>query len=389
MPYKHYIRTGSSLIIVTTEGLKPVTSDHQNFQRIEEALNRGDYQRALDLIDIRENLTQHPSGRFMLKDGVIFLDNEKLPQQLSERILQLVDANLPYDSLLKFWDNVKQNPNNDSKQDLYGFLEQKGIPITEDGCFLAYKKVREDFKDGYSGKYDNSPGAVVKMPREECDSCRDNECSRGLHVAAWDYAQGYSGVKLILVKVNPKDVVAVPRDYHGQKMRTCEYIVLNEVKQEIKEPLATATGVPVQPIPQDDEQDDFEDEDDPFDDEDDDEDEDDEDDDEDLDDDDDEEDEEEQSEYTVRLADNGRLTIPAALVRRLGVDRGGTCYAVVGNKKITFTPDAPTTRGGEAKVFRADSYWNLRVRKRFLLDAGFRRKTYTVVGDDEKIVLSE
>src|SRR5690606_24725742 len=55
----------------------------------------------------------------------------------------------------------------------------------------------------------------------------NNTCSFGLHVACFDYAKGF-GPRLIEVKVNPADVVCVPTDYNGTKMRVCKFEVIQE-----------------------------------------------------------------------------------------------------------------------------------------------------------------
>ncbi len=110
---------------------------------------------------------------------------------------------------------------------LYRFLEHNGHPLTEDGCFIAYRGVTDDFRDCRTRSIDNSVGSVVEMPREQVDDNPNNTCSYGLHVACFNYAEGF-GPKLIEVKVNPKDVVCVPEDYEGTKMRVCRYEVVNE-----------------------------------------------------------------------------------------------------------------------------------------------------------------
>ena len=81
----------------------------------------------------------------------------------------------------------------------------------------------------YKGEYDNTPGRIVEMPREMVDPVRGNTCSQGLHVAAFKYAHsdyGNGEGHLLEVKVNPRDVVAVPPDYDNQKMRVCKYKVI-------------------------------------------------------------------------------------------------------------------------------------------------------------------
>jgi hypothetical protein len=73
------------------------------------------------------------------------------------------------------------------------------------------------------------------MDRKDCDPDRKNACSRGLHVAAFSYAHDqYSNGNLIEVKVNPRDVVAVPEDHNNEKMRVCEYEVLAQIGEPRK-----------------------------------------------------------------------------------------------------------------------------------------------------------
>jgi hypothetical protein len=113
---------------------------------------------------------------------------------------------------------------------LYEFLEVGKNPITEDGCFLAYKAVRGDFLDIYSGKFDNSIGAELKMLRNKVDENQNNTCSSGFHVCSFDYLRHFAsaGGHVMVCKVNPADVVAIPADYHNTKMRVCRYEVVGE-----------------------------------------------------------------------------------------------------------------------------------------------------------------
>jgi hypothetical protein len=99
------------------------------------------------------------------------------------------------------------------------------MPITDDGCFLGYKGVTNDYKDVHSGRFDNSVGAINEMPRNKvCDDFRQG-CSYGFHVGSLEYATRW-GPKTVIVKVNPKDVVSVPEDSNWQKLRTAKYEVV-------------------------------------------------------------------------------------------------------------------------------------------------------------------
>ena len=121
------------------------------------------------------------------------------------------------------------------------------MPITSDGCFLAYKAVSNDFHDLWSHSIDNSVGSTPEVPRDKVDSNRDRGCSNGLHVGAIDYAAQYGGIDLkvddedggggnniVIAKVNPRDVVSVPTCSRYQKLRCCKYeVVSEEWKEEI------------------------------------------------------------------------------------------------------------------------------------------------------------
>jgi hypothetical protein len=162
-----------------------------------------------------------------LRDGLLYEGETPFPSELSDRIIRFKEEGLPFDALLKFWENLKKNPSYNARKALFAFLEHNGHPLTADGSFIAYRGVDEDFKDKHSRTFDNSPGKVCEMARELVDDNPNNTCSAGLHVACFEYAKSF-GPKLVEVKVNPADVVCVPVDYDGTKMRTCKFEVIQE-----------------------------------------------------------------------------------------------------------------------------------------------------------------
>lgn len=167
------------------------------------------------------------SGFTLVNGGLVDSDGNVLPEVLNTRLGEHKEDGFPVQSLVNFWNNLKDNPSFQSRNQLYKFLEQNGHPITEDGHFVAYRGVTNDFKDNYTETYDNSPGSILEMPRGEVDDDRTVTCSYGFHVAAWDYAKNFAQ-RTVEVKVNPRDVVAVPTDYNGQKMRVCRFEVVKE-----------------------------------------------------------------------------------------------------------------------------------------------------------------
>lgn len=138
------------------------------------------------------------------------------------------------DPLVAFLHNLYENPSNNAINELYGFLEAGNLPITSDGHFLAYKKVNDNYTDCHTGKIDNSVGQVVEMPRNEVDDNRENTCSHGLHFCSLDYLKHFHGARIVILKINPKDVVSIPSGYWNTKGRCCRYVVVGEVEDFYK-----------------------------------------------------------------------------------------------------------------------------------------------------------
>jgi hypothetical protein len=113
------------------------------------------------------------------------------------------------------------------------------LPITDNGNFLAYKAVREDYTDKYTGKFLNTIDAVLEMPRNKVDDDKNVGCSYGFHAGTIEYAKQFSGGcgHIMLVEINPSDVVSIPTDCEFQKLRTCKYKVVGEYEIDLTDPL--------------------------------------------------------------------------------------------------------------------------------------------------------
>ncbi|MDA9072830.1 hypothetical protein N9K75_03055 [bacterium] len=86
-----------------------------------------------------------------------------------------------------------------------------------------------------TGTFDNNVGSIVTMNRRDCNEDPNQTCSAGLHVAAYEYAHTFGSGELVLCEVDPRDVVAVPKDYNQKKMRTCSYKVVGLADKPIEE----------------------------------------------------------------------------------------------------------------------------------------------------------
>lgn len=171
-----------------------------------------------------------------IMDGAVFFNGNQVHGLLAERMLTMLDDGFDLNPMKRFLSNLMQNPSYRAVNGLYVFLEAAAMPITPDGHFLAYKAVRADWRDIHSGTFDNSIGKVVEMPRQQVDEDPDRTCSSGLHVCSFSYLPSFAhdNGHVVIVKVNPADVVAVPRDYNNTKMRVSKYEVIEEVTDYYK-----------------------------------------------------------------------------------------------------------------------------------------------------------
>lgn len=118
-------------------------------------------------------------------------------------------------------------------EDLLRFMERGDLPIANDGTIIIYKKLyRKEgcYTDPHTGKVRQKVGSYVHMDESLVDPNRRNECSNGLHVGRRGYMGSFSGDVIVMAKVRPEDVIAVP-DYDANKMRVCGYHIIQELTQ--------------------------------------------------------------------------------------------------------------------------------------------------------------
>jgi hypothetical protein len=214
---------------------------HPNYHKLINHLKNNNVEHFEACYDIVSHVNAYCEGYVNCDHGSLSWDGIKMPDMFTNTIVDMVKQGFPFEPMLNFLDNMSQNPSDHAIVELFDFMENKHMPITMDGCFLAYKAVRSDYKDIYSGTFNNNVGDVCSVPRNKVDNNRDNGCGHGLHVGAIDYAKSYGGIdldndgddndggnRLMICKVNPRDVVSVPSDHKFQKLRCCRYEVVAE-----------------------------------------------------------------------------------------------------------------------------------------------------------------
>jgi hypothetical protein len=224
---------GSDSITVFVDG-KSYTINKQahTFNLVLKAVKENDLVALRNAVNIRQGIVDglsKTSSKVRIEGSNIFYNDREVTGLVASRIFEVIRLGLDVTPMVKFLENLMANPSKRAVDELFGFMEACNLPITSDGHFLAYKRVREDYKDVHSGSLDNSVGKVLSMERNLVDEDKNNTCSYGLHFCSYDYLRHFGGSRIVVLKINPADVVAIPADYNNSKGRTCKYEVVDEL----------------------------------------------------------------------------------------------------------------------------------------------------------------
>jgi len=202
-------------------------SMYEFLQKIEASSNKE------ELFGIEQSILK--DKRFYKESGKLYLKGceNPLPNKIANKLTKLFDRGLSIEGLVMFWVKCHQNEEFRAIEELYNFIVHNGITIDEEGNIIGWKKVTK-VKDGYKPSRNKNLftyklNVEVRIPYDEVDNDKNNTCSFGLHVGSQEYATNFQGNCCILVKVNPKDVVSVPTDYNGQKLRCCAFTPIAEL----------------------------------------------------------------------------------------------------------------------------------------------------------------
>lgn len=236
---KYVVANDGNVVAFVNGSVCTFSKSHPRYERLVSYLKSGSSEFFEAAYDVAVALKDFSEGYIGVEDGKLSWDGNTMPDMFSDTLLNMMDQGFPFEPMLNFLDNMADNPSDRAIVELFDFMSHKHLPITADGCFLAYKAVRSDYKDIYSGSFDNSVGSVCEVPRASVSDNREHHCAAGLHVGAIDYAKEYGGIdnndddggngnRLMICKVNPADVVSVPSDCRCQKLRACRYEVVSE-----------------------------------------------------------------------------------------------------------------------------------------------------------------
>lgn len=235
-----YIKTSEGLTAIVNGKSFSITNDNPSYRQVWDALQNDETDDTIEsLFNTALAIRRWSGENIEVENDQLVYKGEVIHNVVADRILELIDEGDDADGLIKFLENLLANPSRRSITELYSFLQHKALPITEDGCFLAYKGVNDDYTDCHTGKVNNRPGAVIPPKgRSDVDDDARRACSNGYHVGSLEYATTF-GPRTVIVKVNPKDVVSVPYDSNCQKVRVSVYAPLCDYQGPLPKALHT------------------------------------------------------------------------------------------------------------------------------------------------------
>ena len=230
-----YIITNNSITVVF-DGISHTLNDgHLNYAAIRKAIIDRQFDKIPALVDIPKAINRYSYGNIKIENGAIKYAGQPVHNYICDKIFSFMKEGLPFEPLVAFLDKLMKNPSKRAVNELYSFLEHKAMPITPNGNFLAYKSVDSNWRDHHTGTFDNSIGNTLEMNRNAVCDDTDIGCSFGFHAGSLEYARSFGGgaIRLLIVEIDPSDVVSIPKDSNCQKLRTCKYKVTAEYAQKL------------------------------------------------------------------------------------------------------------------------------------------------------------
>jgi len=239
-----FVFVDGNLTLLIKGSSKTVNAEHPNYDAIREGLKSGLSEDAMSelverasadvvLLQLADDLTD---GEVTIKNGELFYDGEKVDDHINEYLNDLVNNDLPTDGIINHVKRLYGNVSARVKRELLSFSQRNGLTVDSEGFLIAYKAVQEDYLDIYSSTISYKPGAVVTMKRGKVDDDFTRGCSKGLHAGSLDYVYSYGrgDARIVIVKIDPADVVSVPSDCGCAKLRTCKMTVIGDYQGELQ-----------------------------------------------------------------------------------------------------------------------------------------------------------
>ena len=232
-----YLIQGKNIIIVLDGKSHTISQGtHIGYIKIIDALKSHNWDEIKELIEQKQAIIKYGKGNISIDGNDVYWNGEVFHNALSKRMINMLKEGYDITPMVNFMENLMRNPSKRSVTQIYSFLEANNLPLTEDGYFLAYKKVSSNYMDLHTGTISNKVGEIVKMDRNKVEDDPNLICAAGLHFCSQEYLGVFrsSNDKIMILKINPANVVSIPVDYNNSKGRCSEYEVVAELNGSIE-----------------------------------------------------------------------------------------------------------------------------------------------------------
>lgn len=258
-----YLIQGDNIVVVIGNVIHTVSKTHITYADVLSAIKAQDWDKVKEVIEPKKVVVKYGKGNITIDGSTLLWKGTEFNGYLATRMIDMLKEGFSIDPFANFMENLMQNPSARAVKELYSFLEKANMTITPDGYFLAFKKVDDDYYDMHSHTVLNKPYelftekdfnaitvvqgkkkevtveiskynvTVVSMDRNQVNDDKDNTCSEGLHFCSEGYLESFGGSRIVILKINPRDVVSIPSDYNATKGRTCRYEVVGELAANV------------------------------------------------------------------------------------------------------------------------------------------------------------
>jgi hypothetical protein len=259
-----YILGSKSVSFILDGQPKAINREAEIFPAALEAIKQDNVDALRDIMQMKKTIVAKVAeigGDMVTVTGnKVMYGTREITGVVTSRIFEMLRYGMNITPMLNFLTRLMKNPSKRAVDEAFSFADACSLPITEDGCLLAYRKNGVGYKDSHSGTVVSKPvacmtaeeiakystGAIggkennvtmkiedglmtVSMPRNAVDEEKNNLCSAGLHFCSFDYLNHFSGKHILVIKIDPADIVSIPADYNNAKGRCSKYQVVDEI----------------------------------------------------------------------------------------------------------------------------------------------------------------
>lgn len=240
-----YVAFSNQLIVICNDVAYTVTDSDSRYPELLEACINNDEKTVAKLLLPKVLFSSH--GIELSADGVCKVHGLQVSSVLTDYIVKVSakPSSENYLNLIAFIERLYNFNMLDKLDMIFSFLKHNDIQLIEGGLILGYKYIRKvpnfsgfEYVDAHSRTLPQGIGYEVTI--DKVDDNPDRTCSYGLHVGSFDYIKN-TNLDYAIVLVKPENIVSIPTDYDGMKMR-CKSYFISEIKSP--EDLEVFKGVP-------------------------------------------------------------------------------------------------------------------------------------------------